>query len=376
MKICHIITGLEVGGAERALHTVLSSSLAEYHECSVISLLDMGHYGPLIDRLGIPVHCLGMSAILPGIGDILRLRSMLREIEPDIIQGWMYHGNLAATAGRFLVGGNPTVVWNIRHSLHRLRTQKWSTRAAIHLSRMLSKNPDAIVYNSSVSRHQHEALGFEARKGRIIPNGFDLSIWRPIPKARTLLREAIGLNNDDPLLGYVGRFDPLKDIPNLLTALQLVMRVNPRIHVALIGRGVGPDNLSLEPYLSALPADRLHILGQRSDMIDVYPAFDLLCLCSSSEAFPNVVGEAMAVGVPAVVTDVGDCAAMVGDTGWIVPPSDSEALARNILAAVSESDEARRQRGVRARQRIKANFSLAAAIEQYSQLYRETVNKR
>ncbi len=371
MRVCHIITGLNVGGAERALHSLLSGGLAKAHDCHVISLSDEGHYGALISGLGVRVHCLGMSAGPVGVWKIARLWSLLRKIRPDILQGWMYHGNLAASLGRLMARGNPAVVWNVRQSLYDIAAEKRSTQVAIQLSRLTSRGTASILYNSRVSRGHHEALGFDSRNGRVIPNGFDLDIWRPDVAARASFRGSLGLTDATPLLGYVGRFDPLKDVPNLLTALREVMAVHPTVHVAIVGRELGPDNPALGPLYSALPAERLHVLGQKANIPEIVAGLDLLCLCSRSEGFPNVVGEAMATGVPVVVTDVGDSADVVGDTGWIVPPSDSKALARALLDALAESAPARRERGQRARQRVSGQFSLSAAMEQYGQLYRE-----
>lgn len=371
MRVCHIITGLSVGGAERALHSLLLGGLAKAHDCHVISLSDEGYYGALISELGVPVHCLGISSGLRGVRNVTRLWSLLRDIRPDILQGWMYHGNLAASVGRFMLRGKPAISWNVRQSLYDVAAEKRSTQVAIQLLRVLSRGAAAILYNSRVARGHHESLGFDSRNGRVIPNGFDLDIWRPDAEARASFRTSLGLADAVPLLGYVGRFDSLKDVPNLLTALQEVMTVHPTVHVAIVGRELGPDNPDLGPLYSDLPAERLHILGQKANIPEIVAGLDLLCLCSRSEGFPNVVGEAMATGVPVVVTDVGDSAEVVGDTGWIVPPSDSKALAHAILDALAEQPPARRERGQSARQRVREQFSLNAAMEQYDQLYRE-----
>jgi glycosyltransferase involved in cell wall biosynthesis len=375
LRVCHIITGLAVGGAERALHSLLSGGLANAHDCHVISLSDEGYYGALISELGVPVHCLGMTSGIGGVWNVTRLRSLLRDIRPDILQGWMYHGNFLASVGRLMLGGKPALVWNVRQSLYDMAAEKRSTQVVIKLSRRSSRDAAAILYNSRVSRGHHEALGFDSRNGRVIPNGFDLDVWCPDAEARASFRRSLGLTDAAPLLGYVGRFDGLKDVPNLLTALREVMAVHPTVHVAIVGRELGPTNPALGPLYSALPAERLHVLGQKANIPEIVAGLDLLCLCSRSEGFPNVVGEAMATGVPVVVTDVGDSADVVGDTGWIVPPSDSTALARAILDALAEGSSTRNLRGQRARQRIEERFSLKAAVAQYDQLYRELASR-
>lgn len=376
LRICHIITGLNLGGAERALHSLLSGGLAASHDCHVISLSDAGYYGALISELGVPVHCLGMSPGRPGPRIVFRLWSILRQLRPDVLQGWMYHGNLAATVGRFMLFRKSAVVWNVRQSLYDITAEKRATQWVIRLSCWLSRTAAAILYNSKMSRGQHESLGFDSRRGRVIPNGFDPEIWRPDPKARAALRKFLGLTEATPVLGYVGRFDPLKDIPTLLSALQDVAVADSKVHIVLVGLDLGPANPALASYFLALPSDRVHVVGQKTDMPDVFPAFDLLCLSSQAEGFPNVLGEAMAAGVPVVATDVGDNADVVGDTGWIVPPSDSRALSSAILDALAEGRAARSMRGARARQRIIERFSLASALDRYGQLYLDVSPRR
>ncbi|HYG28007.1 MAG TPA: glycosyltransferase [Caulobacteraceae bacterium] len=368
-RVCHIITGLKLGGAERALHSLLAGGLAASHDCHVISLTDAGSYGALISELGVPVHCLGMSPGGPRPRVVFRLWSILRRLRPDVLQGWMYHGNLAATVGRLMLSGRPAVVWNVRQSLYDIAAEKRGMQFVIRLSCWLSRTAAAILYNSRMSRGQHEALGFDSRSGRIIANGFDPEIWRPDPKARAALRKSLGLTEATPVLGYVGRFNPLKDIPTLLSALQDVTASDPKVHIVLVGLDLSPATPALTPYFRALPSERIHVLGNRTDMPDVFPAFDLLCLSSRAEGFPNVLGEAMAVGVPVIATDVGDNADVVGDTGWIVPPADSRALSTAILDALAEGSAARGERRARARQRIIERFSLTAALDRYSQLY-------
>ncbi len=368
--VLHIITGLNTGGAERSLHSLLSGGLAARHQCHVVSLTDAGAFGPRIAALGVPVHCIGMSPGRPTPAALLRLRRIVRTVQPDLVQGWMYHGNLAASVARVMAIGKPALLWNVRHSLHDIANDKPGTRAVIRAGKLLSRQPDCILYNSHVSRAQHEAFGYHAAHGAVIPNGFDTSLWRPDGVARQQMRAALGLGPDDKLVGFVGRFHPMKDIPNFLQAMAGLMAADPKVHCAIIGQDAGPENPALAQYFSALPAAQRHVFGRRDDVAQLMPGFDMLCLCSKwGEAFPNVVGEAMACGLPCVATDVGDCRHIIGDTGRIVAASDPFALRQALGDMLGLADDARISLGEKARVRIADQFSLVATVDRYSVIY-------
>lgn len=375
--ILHIITGLNTGGAERSLHSLLSGGLAVRHQCHVVCLKDMGDFGAKIEALGVPVYLLGMTHRRASPLALLRLGRIVREIRPDLIQGWMYHGNLAASTARVMAIGRPFLSWNIRQSLDNIANDKPSTRAAIRAVRMLSGQPDCILYNSYVSRAQHEAFGYHSAHGGVIPNGFDTSIWRPDPLARQRMRATLGLRPNDKLVGFVGRYHPMKDIPNFLHAMAGLMAANPQVHCAIIGQDAGPENPALTPYFNALPEGRFHVFGRRNDVAQLMPGLDLLCLSSRwGEAFPNVVGEAMACGVPCVATDVGDCRHVIGNTGRIVPASDPVALREALCEVLLLGEDARLSLGAKARARIDEHFSLSATVDKYTFLYNSILKGR
>ena len=368
--VVHIITGLNVGGAERALHTLLAGGLHGAYDNEVVSLMDEGHYGPLIRQLGVRVHSLGMPGGRPNFAGSIALVKLIKRNKPDIIQGWMYHGNLAAFCAARLARHSAKIVWNVRSSLDNLGGEKYLTQMIIRASRPISWSVEANIFVSSVSRSQHEAFGYSPSNGLVIPNGFDLNRWRPDFGDRTAVRRSLGLTSHDLVLGYVGRFHSMKDQPNLLRALRPVMDAIPNLNVVFIGRQVGPDNPALQPFIRALPQGRLRFLGERDDIPFLVRGFDLHCLCSAwGEGFPNVLGEAMASGVPCITTDVGESRFIVGDTGFLVPPSDPSALAEMLSSALTEPADERIERGRRARQRIEAQFSLTKTLGAYKTLY-------
>lgn len=369
-RILHIATTLNIGGAQRSLNSLLSCGAADQADSHVISMTDSGSFGPKIEALGVPVHTLDMAIGKPTIGGMRALRRRVKDIQPDIVQGWMYHGNIAAAFAQMVSPGKPALAWNIRHSVHDLAVEKRSTRVAINVNKMLSGRPDSIIYNSILARQQHEALGYAGRTGTVIPNGFDLSIWRPNQLARNKLRAELGVGEQARIVGLVARYHPMKDINNFLRAMRPLMDEFPTLHCLLCGHDLDRGNPALAEDLLALSQERLHVLGLRDDLPEVYPALDLLCLSSAwGEGFPNVLGEAMACGVACVATDVGDSRHVIGDIGGLVPVSDTQALSAALRDMVELSDDSLRDLSCRARDRITELYPLEGTISAYASHY-------
>ena len=371
-RVTHVITGLSTGGAERALYNVLTGFSGEL-DSAVISLSNEGTYGSRIRELGVPVYTLGMQSGLPTISSVLKLRSLVRQLQPDVIQGWMYHGNLAAWLARRFAPGRPALAWNIRHSLYSLEAEKKLTQKVIKGNRRLSGSVDALLYNSRLSRQQHENFGFCADRGRVIPNGFDLDIWKPRSEPEIqAIRDREKIPGQALVIGHVARFHPMKDHAAFVRAAVRVVESCSDVHIVLVGRDVNRNNTSLVQLVPQALQHRFHWLGERHDIPDLMPIFDIVCLTSAwGEAFPNVLGEAMACGVPCVATDVGDSRLIVGDTGVVVPPRNDAELYSALMDMVNRGAEARASLGQAARRRIEAEFSLDAVVNQYMNLYRQ-----
>lgn len=206
----------------------------------------------------------------------------------------------------------------------------------------------------------------------VIPNGYDLSVFEPNVSARDNLRSELGLLTE-PTIGFVARFNPLKDHDNLLNALALLSARQACPRCLLVGTGMDESNAWLTGRIAELGlSDRIVLLGRRDDIPSVMNALDLHVMSSSSEAFPNVLAEAMACGTPCVSTDVGDAALIVGETGWIVPPETPEALADAIEGALRERQEhpeAWRARCAAARQRVVDEFSIDRMVQRYRDIW-------
>lgn len=371
LNVLHVTTGIEDGGAEAVLYRLVTSDSPDHH--AVVSLTGPGKYGEMIAEAGMRVHALGLPRGRLRPGPLARLWRIMRAERPDVVQTWMYHGDLVGGSAARLAGV-PAVVWGIHNSTLQRGRSKPGTMAVARLNAGLSRVvPRRIICCSNRSAELHWALGYARARFRVVANGYDFTHFHPDPAARARLRAELGVADDEPLLGMVARFDPQKDHANLLAALGILKRRGARFRCLLVGPRTTADSPDLVRTVAEHGLeDRVTLLGPRGDIPAVMNALDLHVLSSAyGEAFPNVVCEAMACGTPCVVTDVGDCAAIVAETGWTVPPSDAEALARAIgeaLAVLPDPD-----RAAAAEARIRDNYSLARMVEAYRGVWHEAL---
>jgi glycosyltransferase involved in cell wall biosynthesis len=369
MKILFLIIGLDTGGAEIMLYKLLSRINREQFQPIIISLLNKGTLGDKFLELDIPVYCLEINKFNL-LFAVTRLFNLINKLEPDLIQGWMSHGNIAGELiNIFRVKKIPTL-WNIRQSLYSLSYETKLTAIIIKLLAIFSSFPQAIIYNSKISCEQHQRLGYDHTKSLIIPNGFDPEIFKPSLGAKQKLCQELNLSPDLILIGLVARLHPMKDHENFLQAAKIITQKNSKINFILVGKNIDKNNSYLLNLINKLNlSHQVHLLGQRNDIPLINTAFDMATSSSYTEAFPNVVGEAMSSGVPCVVTDVGDSAWIVGDTGKVVPCKNPQALARAWQELMEMTPQQRQLLGEKARQRIIANFSLNSIVAQYENLY-------
>ncbi|MGF1933177.1 MAG: glycosyltransferase family 4 protein [Nostoc sp. ChiQUE02] len=377
MKIIYIITGLSTGGAEVMLYKLLSRIDQERFSPVVISLMDRGTWGDRIANLGIPVYTIGMKQGKPKLVNIWQLINIIRQLKPDLIQGWMYHGNLAAQFARLFIFRQMFVLWNVRHSLYALDLEKPGTTIIIKLCAQFSNFPTKIIYNSQNSAKQHEKSGYGIEKTCVIPNGFETEKFTPSAKARLSLRLELNTPENALLIGLIGRYHPIKDHFNFLQAAALLLNNYSNVQFVLAGNKVDWQNHILSELIHELGlVKQIHLLGERHDIHRLTAALDIASSSSSGEGFPNVIGEAMSCGVPCVVTDVGDSAWIVSDTGKVIPPSDPEALANAWKALIDIGKEGREALGKAARARVIECFSLDSIVAQYEALYDNVLAKK
>lgn len=372
MKILHVITALNVGGAETMLAKLVEHERSEGSgdvSC-IASLMPPGVTGARVRANGTRLrHCglTGVRTLMPGLA---RLRAIIREEKPDLIMAWMYHAHLAALLGRALQGASIPLIWNVRHSIDDLAQEKPAMRLLIRLAALLSRWPRVIVYNSHAAAQQHRRLGFRPERTMVIPNGFDCDLFRPREAARDRLVESLSIDRNALIVGMAARNHPMKDTANLVEAVGRARREGVDVHLLLMGAGMDLPSGNLRQLIGELPADRVTLRGHVPSLAECLPGLDLLVLPSAwGEGFPNILGEAMACGVPCIATDVGDSRWIVKECGIVVPPRDTEAMAKAIVSMAMLGAQGRRTLGAAARDRVTEHFSMDRIGALYAQLY-------
>ncbi len=369
--VLHVITGLGTGGAEVMLCKVLQETRGELRS-GVVSLMDRGPLADTIEALGVPVSFAGMGrGTLPTPAVVRNIVLAAKRFAPTHIQGWMYHGNLAASLMAGLVQPRPRLIWNVRQTLYSLRNESRLTAALIRISSLLSRHPDTIIYNSRLSADQHERIGFFPGRRTVIPNGFDLEIFRPDPQARDRMRRELGLRPASIVIGQIARLHPMKGHFVMLKAGARIVERTANAQLLFAGAGMSSDNPELMSALDRFGLrGKVHLLGERSDVSSLLQAIDIAVLPSLwGDAFPNAIGEAMAAGVPCVVSDIGDAGTLVGNCGRVVPPGDVVALSDAICELIDAGPDVLARLAEASRRRIAEHFSLPAIGLQYRQLY-------
>jgi len=282
----------------------------------------------------------------------------------------MYHADLLGGLAARLAGIR-SIIWSIRHGNLDSDKNKHSTLAVVQACALLSEwVPVRILSNSEKARRVHIARGYDERKMKVIPNGFDLSQFKPDGMAKTSVRRELEIPVESPVVGLIGRYHAQKNIAGFFEAASHLRARIPKVFFLLAGEGLDPSNPAVARALEhAGLRESTRLLGVRTDIPRLMASLDCLALSSSGEAFPNVVGEAMACGVPCAVTDAGDSAFIVGDTGRVVAAGDMRALATVLENLLSLPEDARMQLGARARERITAHFEIGRIVKEYERLY-------
>jgi len=338
----------------------------------VVSLTDRGVLAEGLEASGVQIHTLGMRGVASLPKAVRQLVELIRFYCPDVVSTWMYHSDLiGGVAAR--IAGVSSVAWNIRNSDLSPEHSSRLTRLIVRLNARLSgRVPRTIICCSETARRIHVELGFDPRRFVVIPNGFDLRDFAPDPAASGSVRAELSIPAAAPLIGLIARWHPQKNHRGFVEAAAELRRRVPDAHFLLAGYQVTPDNPDLNGWIESAglgPAVRL--LGLRSDIPRLTAALDVASSSSTfGEAFPNVLGEAMACGVPCVATDVGDSAYVIGDTGFIVPPGDPRAMAAGWERLLSMSREERFALSDRVRERVARNFDIVAVRERYEQVFR------
>ena len=358
------------------LERLVSSADQRAITSAVLSLSSRSDIGDRIAASGVPVWNANTNG-WRSFSDIpFSLRKAVAAWKPDVIQGWMYHGNVAATLLSRFIGRRIPVVWSIRQSLYDVRKEKPGTQMVIWMGRVLSSTPSTTIYNSREAAESHAQLGFSRQRQVMIPNGFDCKMFAPNRSARARIRRDLAIPDGHLVIGHVARYHPVKGHHLFIEAAAAVAAKLPAVTFVLAGTDVDSANKELSAVIKGFGLEsRVRLLGLRTDIPDLTAAFDIAVVSSHAESFPNVVAEAMACEVPVVATDVGDCAGIIGDTGVVCPAGDPSALASAILSVAEKSAAERQNLGREARSRIQTRYGLEQIAQRYWDVYSFTATQ-
>lgn len=377
--ILHVITSLSLGGAETMMCQILEHTDRSRFTPVVVSLRPSGPLAPRIQRAGVELHCLDMGSYLSFAAGLGRLKAIMREVKPVLVQTWMYHADFLGTMAARSLPQRPPVVWNVQHSSFSPKGTKFLSRVMRGILAMLAKSwPDRIISCSRTGLELHAAIGYPREKLIHIVNGADTRRFLPDGAARGELRQKLGISPDASVIGMAGRNDPQKDYPTFFAAIQEFQKTDKDTVFIACGAGVTMQDPALAAMRKACPSPHnVFLLGPRQDMPRVYPAFDLATLSSAyGEGLPLTLCESLACGVPGVVTEVGDGADVIGDCGLVVPPGDPLALATAWHKMMNLPAAARQTLREKSRTRAEERFALPSIAAQYEALYQQLLDGR
>ncbi len=374
LKICHVITSLSViGGAQRVLVRMLLADPDSVDQKMVLVLRHAGVWGDQLRSAGVIVHELGMDSAVHAPGALYRLMKIMKAFNPDIVQTWMYHADFLGGLAAWIVGCK-NIVWGI----HRTSLSASDSKITILLMKscalMSHWLPKKIIHVAKAGKKAHIEAGYNAERIVVIPNGFDFSGLTATAEQRKTFRDNCKFKDDEMVIGCLARFHNAKGHDNFVNAAAIVAKSYPKTKFMIAGTDCDANNTKLNGWINQHNLqDSFVLLGERHDVPNCLSAMDIFCMPSRTEAFPIALGEAMAMGLPCVATNVGDTEVLAGDTAVLVPAQDPEALARGLLEVIGLTEKQRNQMGQRAKDRVIAEFSIDKACQHYNAVYREII---
>ena len=358
MKILYVITGLGLGGAEKVVCDLADQMILKGHEVKIAYLTG--------DRLVIPkspnveIIYLALNGIKSFIPASSQYRNLLKSFRPDVVHAHMVHANIFARLNR-INQKFPKLICTAHNSNEGGKIRMLAYKYTTPLSDI----------NTNVSKEASQALidkgAFTKDNLITVYNGIDLDKFS-IGKTSN---DIVSIDKDFINCISVGRFNEQKDYPNLLEAIAL-LNIKSKIPVKFQIAGDGALRSELESLIDKLSLhDYVDLLGNRKDIPQLLNHSKFFILSSKHEGLPTVVIEAMACGCFVIATDCGGTAEIMGDTGILVPPQDSQALASAIQKALSLSDEQITQHNIKARKRIEEFFSLEKSVEKWLEIYEQ-----
>lgn len=358
MRILLSIPSFAAGGAERQCAALAAGLAARGHAVLAVTL---GRGGPLALGLGAArLIELGKSSRLDNLRVGLALARLLRREAPQIHYAFL---PTCCVLGALLKPFRPATRLVFGSRATKVEGLGQAGRLLLGLEARLAHRADLIIANSKAGQAFCLGRSFPAERVRMVDNGIDTMRFRPDRSAGAALRLLWGVEPGTQLIGLAARLDPLKDHATFLEAAARLAEGRPELRFVCVGGGPEAYARSLLERAAGLGlAERLIWAGECADMPAVFNALDVACLSSTSEAFPNVLGEAMSCGVPCVATNVGDAERVLGAVGLAVAPGDPAALAAGLAAMLGRLEREGPRLGALCRERAETEFSLTRMV--------------
>lgn len=372
-KILHIITGLNDGGAENSLYKLLINSQNNVQNV-VISFLNEGKYGPLIQREKIKVYYLFQNRGSFSFKLFYKIYKIINKERPDIVQTWMYHADLlGGLTAKF--SGVKNIFWNIRSGDYSIKDTSFKTKVTIYLCAFFSYFiPNKIIINSNASINIHKKY-FYKNNFHLIYNGIDTSLFKSNLNIRKKIKNNFSIYEDAFVIGMVARFDPQKNHDNFIEILHILKKNNLKFVGILIGSKTIELNNFLINKINEYDLDKNIIrLGSKNNIHELLNSFDLAILTSSyGESFPNVIAEAMSCGVVSVSTDSGGSKEIIKNTNFIINKNNPKTFSTKIIELYNlfNKDKASWENLKQTnRQIILENFTIKKMIQEYLKIWK------
>jgi len=370
VRLLFLIRSLDMGGAEMQIVNLAVAAKNRGHDTAIAVFYGGGPLEAHLENTGVQLFNLAKAGRWDIIGFLIRFVRVLKKYRPAVLYSSLEGANVVAALSKPLLG-RTRLVWRIASAELDISGLGWIPRLGYSLEDWLSRIPDVVVVNSRSGRDWVIRRGFPAQRLCRVPNGIDTGRFGVRPTAGKKMRQELGIPDSVPVVGIAGRIDPVKRHDVFLRAAAQVADVFPDVRLLCVGSGDPELQGNLEKLAKALGLfQRVIWTGFRKDTERMYNAIDVLCSSSDTEGFPNVVAEAMACGVPAVVTDVGDSAEVVGSCGLVVSRRDQAGLATALIAMLNRQASERDSLRNCCRQRIVTEYSMERCVDRYIEVGR------
>ncbi len=322
IRIVHIITTLERGGAQRILSEVIKNKKhnREYQHI-VISLTSEKGFTKEIENYAEKIYYLNGKNIISFPALIFQAFLLIRSLKPDIIQSWLYHADFTASfLGLFFK--NIPILWTVHHASYSLKYESFHSKLIVYLLSKLSNYlPIKIIYCSKYSFDVHKKLGYSKSKSKIVMNGIDMNKFRPNKKLGESFRESINIKEKEFLIGFIGRYDPNKGINCFLKTVKEIKNTkNKNIRFLICGHRMNKNNKNLVSEIKNLNLIKdVILLGEKRNMESIYNGIDLLICTSLTESFGLVAVEALACGKKVISSDLPALREIIEEENLIEP---------------------------------------------------------